>query len=322
MLEYLGCVLLVHSIVAAPFSVEVQSNSSSVNNLLKRPKREFSTDDVHIIDDCIAVTSKQGHFFYKAIHPAADICGLYFITDPEEKIEIQIEYIDVSCRSGGVISVVDGWELNGEYFPSVEDHHLPLEDRIVSTCSEKGSTHYTGRRRFISSQNAALVQFHVPHQGESFSIRVQYIPNPTPCNILVEGTSETYTLTNHGRHWNCSVTTLFPAEIQIQSINVGTVPSRRLHDFEVETGVMHKCDKRRFKDYLQIGGSNGLDSSGLTIADTICGYKNEIESYQSLIGCGTSTVRLVSSGRFFNTALVGIRPADLDSLPFSDVICE
>lgn len=41
------------------------------------------------------------------------------------------------------------------------------------------------------------------------------------CNILVEGTSYVYTLSNHGRRLNCSVTTLFPASISLVSLDVG-----------------------------------------------------------------------------------------------------
>lgn len=30
---------------------------------------------------------------------------------------------------------VDGWELNGEYFPAVMDHHRQLEDRVYEFCN-------------------------------------------------------------------------------------------------------------------------------------------------------------------------------------------
>lgn len=48
------------------------------------------------------------------------------------------------------------------------------------------------------------------------------------CNILVEGTSYVYTLSNHGRRLNCSVTTLFPASISLVSLDVGFTEQRRL----------------------------------------------------------------------------------------------
>lgn len=69
--------------------------------------------------------------------------------------------------------VVDGWELNGEYFPSPEDHPLPLEQRVVSECGSRQV-----KSRYLSSQNAALVQYRVPRMGQGFSMRVSFVKNP------------------------------------------------------------------------------------------------------------------------------------------------
>jgi len=57
--------------------------------------------------DCITVTSKHGNFHYKAASNDMALgvtCGLYFITDPDKKIEIEITELDLSC-DGGVLSV-------------------------------------------------------------------------------------------------------------------------------------------------------------------------------------------------------------------------
>jgi hypothetical protein len=48
---------------------------------------------------------------------------------------------------------VDGWELNGEFFPSSEDHPLPMKQRVASECGSDPL-----KTRYVSSQNAALVQ--------------------------------------------------------------------------------------------------------------------------------------------------------------------
>lgn len=57
----------------------------------------------------MTVTSKDGHFYYKAspkdeVEPGTT-CGLYLITDPERLIEIELIHVDVSCENGGLISV-------------------------------------------------------------------------------------------------------------------------------------------------------------------------------------------------------------------------
>jgi hypothetical protein len=58
--------------------------------------------------------------------------------------------------------------------------------------------------------------------------------NIAACNILLEGKADVYTLRNCRKHVNCSLTTLYPASVEVLSLNVG------LQDVEVETGTVHK----------------------------------------------------------------------------------
>ena len=59
----------------------------------------------------MTVTSKDGHFYYKASPkdemPPGTTCGLFLITDPERQIEIELLHVDVSCEDGGLVSVSD-----------------------------------------------------------------------------------------------------------------------------------------------------------------------------------------------------------------------
>ena len=60
-----------------------------------------------VLADCITVTSKHGNFQYKASSNDMTLgatCGLYFITDPDKRIEIEITHLELSCE-GGIISV-------------------------------------------------------------------------------------------------------------------------------------------------------------------------------------------------------------------------
>ena len=68
--------------------------------------------------------------------------------------------------------MVDGWEMGGEFFPSVEDHARPLEERVVSDCGSRQM-----KKVFQSSQNAALIQYLVSDYGQGFSIRVRSVKN-------------------------------------------------------------------------------------------------------------------------------------------------
>ena len=76
------------------------------------------------------------------------------------------------------IQFVDGWELNGQYFPGIHDHELTLEQRVSEFCNNPLFPKKSYRKRkFISNQNAALFQYRIPVQG-SFIISVRYLHNP------------------------------------------------------------------------------------------------------------------------------------------------
>ena len=69
--------------------------------------------------DCMTVTSKDGHFYYKASPkdemPPGTTCGLFLITDPERQIEIELLHVDVSCEDGGLVSVSNIFHFKGVY---------------------------------------------------------------------------------------------------------------------------------------------------------------------------------------------------------------
>ncbi|KAG8305828.1 hypothetical protein J6590_060842 [Homalodisca vitripennis] len=186
------------------------------------------------VTDCVMVTSEEGHFYYKTtVAPDTPACGIFLITDPDKIVEVYFDYLDVPCNTGGLVSFVDGWEMNGQFFPSVEDHPKPLAQRFHEFCGSQ-----LPKQVFLSTQNAALIQYHVPKRGRGFSFHVRYISNPTPCNILIEGTSDVYTLRNYGKHVNCSLTAVYPAQVRVLQLGVGMSFSNR--NMEMETGTIHK----------------------------------------------------------------------------------
>ena len=65
--------------------------------------------------------------------------------------------------------------MNGELFPSAEDHELPLDERAAAYC---GQQQVNSDGPFLASQNAALVQYRIAHVGQSFSVRVTFVKNP------------------------------------------------------------------------------------------------------------------------------------------------
>lgn len=102
------------------------------------------------------------------------VCGLYLISEPDQVVELEFEEYNVerSCPSGGLVSVINGWELNGQFFPGVEDHPKPKEARYHQFCRERPLPLYA------MDQNVGLVEFRLPLEGEGFKIRVRFRQNP------------------------------------------------------------------------------------------------------------------------------------------------
>ncbi|XP_023709298.1 corticotropin-releasing factor-binding protein isoform X2 [Cryptotermes secundus] len=270
----------------------------------------FRRSYLHTHRYCIMVTSEEGQFFLKAADDTSTVCGMYIITDPDRRVEVHFEHLDVPCQNGGLVSFVDGWELNGQFFPSPEDHPKPLNLRYREFCGQRRV-----KQVLESSQNAALIQYRMPHRGKGFSFTVRFLKNSMPCNILLEGTADVYTLRNYGKHVNCSVTTLFPAKVKVLSLNVG------LQDEGLETGTIHKCQKRGLPDYVQLGGSQGLDTTHLVVADSLCGMDSKPGSTVQTIFCGVTTVRLVSSGQCDNAVTITLQQAGEDDIMEASLIC-
>lgn len=72
----------------------------------------------------------------------------------------------------------DGWELDGKYFPNEIDHEKSLSQRSHEFCTNNAEWPFRQlRKRFRSSQNAALLQYRIPVRG-SFVATVKFIENP------------------------------------------------------------------------------------------------------------------------------------------------
>lgn len=63
--------------------------------------------------------------------------------------------------------------MNGHYFPSFNDHPLPMEQRYKEFCGI-GKTKYILR----SSQNAALIQYKLSDLKEGFTFTLRFHNNP------------------------------------------------------------------------------------------------------------------------------------------------
>lgn len=141
---------------------------------------------LHCLDipnlECVYVASQEGDYSYKKVlnleESTPTVCGLYIVTDPDKIVEISIKYLDASCDTGALLAFFDGWELQGHYFPNEIDHPLPLDKRANEFCNHNAEWPFRQlRKRFRSSQNAALLQYRIPIRG-SFVATVKFYDNP------------------------------------------------------------------------------------------------------------------------------------------------
>lgn len=134
------------------------------------------------------VRTEEGIYSYTS-PPSSDptaVCSLYIVTDPSQLVEFQFMEFSVSCSDGGVVSLIDGWELNGQFFPSEADHRLPRDKRYMEFCgsSPPGT-------KYVADQNVGLIEFRIPIPGQGFRVLVKFRENPlrkyhlvTPCQSV------------------------------------------------------------------------------------------------------------------------------------------
>ncbi|KAK9504596.1 hypothetical protein O3M35_010898 [Rhynocoris fuscipes] len=260
------------------------------------------------------VTSEEGHYYYKSLTDDATVCGIYLMSPPNRIIEVYFDYLNAPCGTGGLVSFVDGWELNGGYLPGIMEHRLPLKDRITEFCGLTAPS-----RVFISTQNAAMIQYRIPKRGRGFSFKVNFLKNLNPCNILVEDIEQVYTLRNYGKPSNCSLTALYPIHMTLLSISVGITPTG--DNFKIETGTMRKCQESGLKDYVEISGGLDLLLPKVAEGETFCGVDSYPGPITESVLCGVSTIRLVSTGQYDNMVSVSIRQAREDELLTASIVC-
>ncbi|KAL5020033.1 hypothetical protein ScPMuIL_002925 [Solemya velum] len=196
--------------------------------------------------------------------------------------------------SGGLLAIVDGWELQGEMFPSQDDHPQGMDERYHAYCGPDKPN-----RIFIASQNVALIQFRIPSLGEGFKVNVRLIDNPQPCNAVAMLENGIYTMKNFGERRNCTISIIYPERIQLVSVDVGVTAEKPI--IEGEIGLTDKCAHPAGSDLVEIMNGNGLDTSIMTKRAAFCGMESGAENKGVVLGCQHSVVRLVSSGKFYNS---------------------
>lgn len=51
------------------------------------------------------MTAEEGELFYKSPSDEPVVCGIYMIAEPDKRIEVIFNYLDVPCENGGLVAV-------------------------------------------------------------------------------------------------------------------------------------------------------------------------------------------------------------------------
>ncbi|XP_053203828.1 corticotropin-releasing factor-binding protein-like [Panonychus citri] len=253
---------------------------------------------------CISVKSDEGVYSYVSPGNISEVCGLYVIAQPDQKVVFEFESFSVDCTDSGLLSVVDGWELNGQFFPAIRDHPVPRDERYQEFCGSKKPD-----RKFAMSQNVGLIEFRIPKELDGFKINVRFQNNPEPCNAILQNPQGVYTIKNFGRKTNCSVSIMFPESFQIISTDIGVRvkegdSNSNVNNNTIETGLMRECKTIGVSDYAEIIGGDGLDTDIMNVAGEFCGLEFLSGKIKVDIACGNTAVRMVSSGRYENSITI------------------
>ncbi|KAI1289745.1 Corticotropin-releasing factor-binding protein [Halotydeus destructor] len=282
----------------------------------RRPRNAIDSDVLRIIEQdihtvthlehdeqgqCIFVKSEEGVYSYRSPVGSKQVCGLYLIAEPNQFVEIEFERFDLSCSKDAIVSVIDGWELNGQFFPGTKDHPVAKEQRYREFNCESRP-----RQVFKMSQNVGLVEFRIPNVAEGFRVHVRFVDNAQPCNAVLQRPQGIYTLRNYGQNVNCSVSIIFPESFRILAATIGSgnCVSSSSKSNHVETGIMRQCQQNGDEDFVEIRGGDGLDPDLMEVADTFCGVDSKPENHNIDVFCGNTAVRLVSSGKYDNQVTI------------------
>ncbi|XP_061657758.1 corticotropin-releasing factor-binding protein-like [Syngnathoides biaculeatus] len=245
---------------------------------------------------CVDMAAAEGRFTFSAEHPQLN-CAAFFVAEPDEVVGVELDGVDVDCQAGDFVTVFDGWVMNGEKFPSSQDHPLGPRERYVNYCDPATSARTSVR----SSQNVAMIFFRVHNAGSGFTVTFRKLANPSPCNIISQSPRGTFTMVTPQQRRNCSFSVVYPAEVDVHEFSSlglrGNFPKWPTSECASDS-----------EDVVQLLGGNGLDTSKMLPVKELCSAS--AGSSHAKVGCDNTVVRLVSSGRYVNKVSFSYRSLD------------
>ncbi|CAK9293264.1 unnamed protein product [Gordionus sp. m RMFG-2023] len=146
------------------------------------------------------------------------VCSTYIIGQLDSLIRIKFVAFSIECTNGGSMFVIDGWEMQDEFFPSTADTKYDV-DNLKPFCMPVRD--FYPEYVFVSSQNVAQIQFRVTGPGQGFIADIEITPNPRPCNAVAMSPIGQHTLRNYGNKVNCSLSIIYPEKVLIRKLKIG-----------------------------------------------------------------------------------------------------
>ncbi|XP_070550057.1 corticotropin-releasing factor-binding protein-like isoform X2 [Ptychodera flava] len=222
------------------------------HDLLDRVRRSSDIDEYGVYRrelDCFDILAVTGEFNYTSDGKHKK-CDVYVIAEPDEEVVLEFTEFNVKCPDK--MMFVDGWATpQGTIFPTEEDHHTPIQDRIVEFCDE------VPKEAFVASQNNAMLHFAISQPGHGFRVFVTTRKIRHPCNAIGLGAQGAYTLRNFGHKGNCSFAIMSSSRVFISDMNVA----------DGEDGV--QCTSGQ--DVVQFLKSSEIGSLNYTKVTELCG---------------------------------------------------
>ncbi|GAU88275.1 hypothetical protein RvY_01009 [Ramazzottius varieornatus] len=246
-----------------------------------------SENDVDEVTECVDYKSSPGIYKVFSEIPRPKPCGLYLVAPVDQQIELTFLDFQVHCQQHGIVEIVDGYAYGNGIFPPQEGSGQTSRiDRHKRYCGAHKPSSV-----FLSTSNAAVIQNRMPNDNEGFTVQVKFIKNPQPCNAVAMEERGVVTLTNYGLAHNCSLLILFPQRL---SVTFGYTQAR------AEVPPRHHGQG---SDYLEILGGNSSSVDKMISFERSAGLSSDFR-LKRRIPCENVVVRLISSGRFINSAQI------------------
>lgn len=223
-------------------------------------------------------------------------CKSFLLAPPDHVIQFSILKSTVDCETG-FVDLFDGMKTTRESFPNEASEWEEFCDVTELP--------FTALR---TRANVGMVGYYVGREGESMDLAVEFVPNETPCDMVVVDDEGSMDLESSG---NCTVLLLNSKVIEVTEMNIG----RKKRRYFRQPVVSAQCINMR--DNLEILGGSDIGEDYMELFSRLCGLSTgglgTINRGAVVpVPCPYTMVKLTSSGVSSNKARIHWRTNEGD----------